>query len=66
MNRKTASQDVRLYSASLTTTCGNGLVGFGEECGDNGGVDGDGCSSACKVEDGYVSSGAPSIWIQPP
>lgn len=64
MKRGKASQDVRFYGLSLTSTCSNGLIGFGEECDDGGAVDGDGCSSTCKVEDGYVCSGVPSICIQ--
>lgn len=30
--------------------CGNGVVDAGEECDDDGAVDGDGCSAACLVE----------------
>ncbi len=33
-----------------TRTCGNGVVGSGEECDDGNDDDGDGCSSACLVE----------------
>jgi len=32
-------------------TCGNESVEYGEECDDGNLVDGDGCSSACKVEE---------------
>jgi len=43
--------------------CGNGLVetGFGEQCDDANKVDGDGCSSVCSVEIGYICTGEPSI-----
>jgi len=29
--------------------CGNGVLDFGEECDDNNAVDGDGCTSQCRV-----------------
>lgn len=60
MTRSTASKDVRFFSLRLTTTCGNGRVGFGEACDDGDADAGDGCSSTCVVEDGYQCSGAPS------
>jgi cysteine-rich repeat protein/YD repeat-containing protein len=34
--------------------CGNGLLEAGEACDDGNTVDGDGCSSACVVETGFV------------
>ena len=30
--------------------CGNGVVDLGEQCDDGNGVNGDGCSSACRIE----------------
>ena len=33
----------------------------GEGCDDGNGLSGDGCSSACAVEPGYVCSGSPSV-----
>lgn len=41
------------------TSCGDGVLDDGELC-DTGGV-GDGCTNACRVEDGYVCAGAPSV-----
>jgi fibro-slime domain-containing protein len=34
--------------------CGNGVKSAGEECDDGNAFDGDGCSSACEEEPGYV------------
>jgi cysteine-rich repeat protein len=41
-------------------TCGDGVLQtkFGETCDDGNVVEGDGCSSACQVESGYVCQGA--------
>ncbi len=41
--------------------CGNGVVNQGEECDDSDVQDGDGCSSDCRVEDGWVCHGEPSV-----
>jgi cysteine-rich repeat protein len=38
---------------ACTTTCGDGNVDPGEACDDGNGLDGDGCSSRCVVEDGF-------------
>jgi cysteine-rich repeat protein len=42
-------------------TCGDGVLQtkFGEECDDGSVVKGDGCSSSCKVEPGYICQGTP-------
>jgi cysteine-rich repeat protein len=66
MTRSTASKDVRLYSLRLTTTCGNGMIGFGEVCDDGDTDPGDGCASTCVVEDGYQCSGTPSACFPDP
>ncbi len=44
------------------TNCPDGNVDTaqGEECDDNNANDGDGCSSKCVVEDGYICNGEPS------
>jgi cysteine-rich repeat protein len=42
------------------SNCGNGVVEGAEECDDGDTVDGDGCSSACKIERGWSCSGNPS------
>lgn len=41
---------------SCTTKCGDGLVLGNEECDDGNAVSGDGCSSDCRVEDGFSCS----------
>jgi fibro-slime domain-containing protein len=41
--------------------CGDAIISSGEECDDGGKTSGDGCSSACKVEDGWTcpTAGSP-------
>jgi fibro-slime domain-containing protein len=39
---------------ACTSSCGDGIVFGNEECDDGNLRDGDGCSSSCKVEEGYV------------
>ncbi len=52
-----------IYVRELTTPvyCGDGLVDGSEECDDGGTDDGDGCSSSCTVEQGFVCIGEPSV-----
>ncbi len=38
----------------LPEPCGNGVLEAGEECDDSNSVSGDGCTSTCKLEPGYV------------
>ncbi len=45
----------------MTASCGNGTVEAGEQCDDQNIGSGDGCSAACRVEDGYECTGAPSV-----
>jgi len=40
-------------SRCIPLGCGNGYVNSGEECDDGNTVDGDGCSSDCRVEPGF-------------
>jgi cysteine-rich repeat protein len=40
--------------------CGNGVVEAGEACDDGGIISGDGCSSTCAVEPGWICTGQPS------
>lgn len=42
-------------------SCGNGAVDPGEACDDGALVQGDGCSSSCATEPGFVCSGAPTV-----
>lgn len=50
-----------LNPANLVVVCGNGLIQTGEQCDDGNTIDGDGCSSTCQVEDGFVCTGEPSL-----
>ena len=38
---------------NCVTKCGDGVLTENEECDDNNKVDGDGCSSSCKLEEGF-------------
>jgi len=40
-------------------TCGNGILDSGEECDDGNSNNGDGCSSTCTVELGWMCSNTP-------
>lgn len=46
--------------AVLGSLCGDGIVATTGGCDDGNEVDGDGCSSTCEVELGFVCSGKPS------
>ena len=46
--------------AASGLACGNGVVGGGESCDDGNTISGDGCSSTCQTESGYVCNGQPS------
>jgi len=52
-----------LNQKSTTSECGDGVVDAvsREECDDGNIVDGDGCSSACKIETGTCTSGAQTV-----
>jgi cysteine-rich repeat protein len=47
------------------TVCGNGLLEATEQCDDGNTVEGDGCSSTCTVENGFVcrNPGAPCTFL---
>lgn len=42
------------------SACPDGVLDAGEECDDNAGVPGDGCTN-CKIDTGYTCAGAPSV-----
>ncbi len=42
------------------TRCGDGVVGFPEQCDDGALDEGDGCDAACQLESGFKCSGQPS------
>ena len=44
----------------LAASCGDGVTNGTDGCDDNNLVSGDGCSSSCTVEPGFVCAGAPS------
>ena len=44
----------RLSSRCLEAGCGNGIVEVGEACDDGNAAAGDGCSSACEIEEGFT------------
>jgi cysteine-rich repeat protein len=44
--------------------CGNGTLDPGETCDDGNGVNGDGCSSGCALENGWTCQGEPSVCIE--
>ena len=52
-----ASSDATAQAPSF---CGNFVIEIGEQCDDGNSADGDGCSSGCLIEAGFVCSGQPS------
>ena len=46
-----------MQTATATSTCGNGRIDGSETCDDRNANSGDGCSSKCKIEKGYVCEG---------
>lgn len=46
--------------SSCIAVCGDGLIVGAETCDDGNLIDGDGCSSFCQFEGGYVCTGTPS------
>ena len=46
--------DIVTTSAARPDACGDGVIGFDEECDDQNRVDGDGCSAFCVFEDGFM------------
>ncbi len=51
------------FSSCIPPVCGNGIKETGETCDDANVNNGDGCSSICRVEDGWRCSGQPSKCI---
>ncbi len=50
--------------ASPSPACGNGLLETGETCDQGNTVAGDGCSSSCQTESGWVCTNQPSLCVQ--
>ncbi len=42
------------FDASVAAVCGDGIVESGEQCDDSNATSGDGCSSTCQSERGFV------------
>jgi fibro-slime domain-containing protein len=60
---KTCTKEPKCRTGSTTgaceTKCGNGNVEMGEQCDDGNTVSGDGCSSTCMLESGFMCSNMP-------
>ncbi len=54
-------QGVCVDAVCFGLSCGNGTEEPMEACDDGNAIDGDGCSSRCAIEDGWLCSGEPSI-----
>ena len=50
-------------AGNCAPVCGDGLVLNSEQCDDGNDRQGDGCSSVCVREPGFVCSGAPSVCV---
>ncbi len=50
-----------INSCTLSTVCGDGSINGAEQCDDGNTRSGDGCSSSCQIEPGWVCSGQPSV-----
>jgi cysteine-rich repeat protein len=48
-------------TATCTTRCGDGVVQSNETCDDNNRIDGDGCSSLCRIEQQYPGGGSEPV-----
>jgi cysteine-rich repeat protein len=42
-------------------TCGDRIIGGGEECDDGDTTPGDGCDGSCQIETGWTCAGEPSV-----
>ncbi len=49
-----------INSCTTSAVCGDGSINGSEQCDDGNTRSGDGCSSSCQVEQGWVCSGQPS------
>jgi cysteine-rich repeat protein len=50
----------------ITAICGDGITTASESCDDGNAISGDGCSTACGVEAGFLCSGTPSVCVVGP
>lgn len=49
-----------LSASTCAPVCGDGVMLGGEQCDDSNTANGDGCSSSCKLEQGFVCAGTPT------
>ncbi|MEM6640629.1 MAG: proprotein convertase P-domain-containing protein [Pseudomonadota bacterium] len=59
--RAQIEQQGGLFTDSEPPVCGNGQVQFGEQCDDGNLDNGDGCSAACGIEDGFGCDSEPGM-----
>jgi len=52
--------ECNIITGKCVALCGNGVINSGETCDDGNIASGDGCSSSCTIESGFVCSGEPS------
>ncbi|MBW2274741.1 MAG: DUF4215 domain-containing protein [Deltaproteobacteria bacterium] len=52
------------FTPSITPICGDGVLEGAEECDDAAAWAGDGCSSGCEEEAGWICSGQPSTCVE--
>jgi len=60
-NVELSSVQVAALYDSYYPVCGDGIINGDDECDDGNTGNGDGCSSVCLVESGYMCSGEPSV-----
>lgn len=51
------------FGACSISICGDGIVGAGEQCDDFNTTSGDGCTSNCVIEPGFLCFGQPSVCV---
>ena len=51
------------HNQACSTACGDGNVDLGEECDDGNQVNGDGCSSDCRLEEGFTCTTKPQTLL---
>ncbi len=64
--KQQSSVAVAVASAAPAASCGNGIKESGEACDDRNAAAGDGCSSSCQFEVGWICAGTPSLCAKLP
>ncbi|HEX5657054.1 MAG TPA: Ig-like domain-containing protein [Polyangiales bacterium] len=62
-SRTSPSGLLAYYNPYRIPGCGDSGIDPGEQCDDADADDGDGCSSTCQIEPGFVCSGMPSVCV---